>query len=146
MKKTSKLKNMLTRKELAFLMEAHNGLSAKVAEEAGFEGIWGSGLSISAALGVRDDVDFAYFPNVMALATWADYLVVCLRSGSPLAHGFSIWLAAADGLRSAPLRKLPKMLPTPIPAPIMPRVARPAPICFAASASMFTSSPVLMEV
>jgi phosphoenolpyruvate phosphomutase len=35
-------------------MEAHSGLSAKVAEEAGFEGIWASGLSISAMLGVRD--------------------------------------------------------------------------------------------
>jgi phosphoenolpyruvate phosphomutase len=53
-KKTSQLKNLITRPELSFLMEAHNGLSAKVAEEAGFEGIWGSGLSISAALGVRD--------------------------------------------------------------------------------------------
>lgn len=55
LKKTTKLKNMLTRTELGFLMEAHNGLSAKVVEEAGFEGIWGSGLSISAALGVRDN-------------------------------------------------------------------------------------------
>ncbi|GAB1484334.1 phosphoenolpyruvate mutase [Treponema sp.] len=36
-------------------MEAHNGLSAKIVEEAGFKGIWGSGLSISAALGVRDN-------------------------------------------------------------------------------------------
>ena len=54
LKKTTKLKQMVQRSELAFLMEAHNGLSAKVAEEAGFEGIWGSGLSISAALGVRD--------------------------------------------------------------------------------------------
>ena len=53
-KKTTQLKRMVQRQELAFLMEAHNGLSAKVAEEAGFEGIWGSGLSISAALGVRD--------------------------------------------------------------------------------------------
>ena len=35
-------------------MEAHNGLSAKIVEETGFDGIWGSGLSISAALGVRD--------------------------------------------------------------------------------------------
>jgi len=46
---------MLTEQGLHFLMEAHNGLSAKIAEEAGFEGIWGSGLSISAALGVRDN-------------------------------------------------------------------------------------------
>ena len=36
-------------------MEAHNGLSAKIVQEAGFEGIWASGLSISASLGVRDN-------------------------------------------------------------------------------------------
>ena len=36
-------------------MEAHNGLSAKIVEEAGFDGIWGSGLAISASLGVRDN-------------------------------------------------------------------------------------------
>lgn len=53
-RKTTRLKQLIQRPEMAFLMEAHNGLSAKVAEEAGFEGIWGSGLSISAALGVRD--------------------------------------------------------------------------------------------
>lgn len=53
-RKTTRLKAMIRRPELAFIMEAHNGLSAKIAEEAGFEGIWGSGLSISAALGVRD--------------------------------------------------------------------------------------------
>ena len=35
-------------------MEAHNGLSAKIVEGTGFRGIWASGLSISAALGVRD--------------------------------------------------------------------------------------------
>lgn len=36
-------------------MEAHNGLSAKVVEETGFKGIWASGLSISASMGVRDN-------------------------------------------------------------------------------------------
>lgn len=54
-KKTTRLKQMLKGSGMSFLMEAHNGLSAKIAEEAGFEGIWGSGLSISAALGVRDN-------------------------------------------------------------------------------------------
>src|SRR3982751_5419280 len=53
--KTARLKSMLHTPGLHFLMEAHNGLSAKIAEEAGFQGIWGSGLSISAALGVRDN-------------------------------------------------------------------------------------------
>ncbi|MCX7633944.1 MAG: phosphoenolpyruvate mutase [Turneriella sp.] len=55
LRKTTRLKQMLLSPELEFLMEAHNGLSAKVAEEAGFKGIWASGLSISAALGVRDN-------------------------------------------------------------------------------------------
>jgi phosphoenolpyruvate phosphomutase len=55
MKKTTQLRNMLMSNELEFLMEAHNGMSAIIAEEAGFKGIWGSGLSISAALGVRDN-------------------------------------------------------------------------------------------
>ncbi len=46
---------MLHSAQLEFLMEAHNGLSAKIVEEAGFNGIWGSGLSISEAMGVRDN-------------------------------------------------------------------------------------------
>ena len=46
---------MLQSDQLEFIMEAHSGLSAKIVEEAGFKGIWGSGLSISAALGVRDN-------------------------------------------------------------------------------------------
>lgn len=54
-RKTTQLRNMLNSNELEFLMEAHNGISAKIAEEAGFKGIWGSGLSISAQLGVRDN-------------------------------------------------------------------------------------------
>lgn len=52
--KASQFRRMLQSGELDFLMEAHNGLSARIAEEAGFRGIWASGLSISAALGVRD--------------------------------------------------------------------------------------------
>ena len=48
------LREMIQSENTRFLMEAHNGLSAKIAEEAGFEGIWASGLSISAQLGVRD--------------------------------------------------------------------------------------------
>ncbi len=46
---------MLRSPRLEFLMEAHNGLSARIVEETGFRGIWASGLSISAALGVRDN-------------------------------------------------------------------------------------------
>lgn len=55
MKKTTKLKQLLLSGNLEFLMESHNGISAKIAEEAGFKGIWASGLSISGQLGVRDN-------------------------------------------------------------------------------------------
>lgn len=54
MKRTTQLRQMINAPEQAYLMEAHSGLSARIVEEAGFEGIWASGLSISAALGVRD--------------------------------------------------------------------------------------------
>jgi phosphoenolpyruvate phosphomutase len=50
----ARLRGLITGPQLSFLMEAHNGLSAKIVEEAGFEGIWASGLSISASLGLRD--------------------------------------------------------------------------------------------
>ncbi|HKI78191.1 MAG TPA: phosphoenolpyruvate mutase [Ignavibacteriaceae bacterium] len=53
--KTTQFKQMLTSNQIEFILEAHNGLSAKIVEEAGFKGIWGSGLAISAALGVRDN-------------------------------------------------------------------------------------------
>ncbi|KAK3596135.1 hypothetical protein CHS0354_027405 [Potamilus streckersoni] len=54
-KKTTQLRNMINSRELEFIMEAHNGMSSRIVEEAGFKGIWASGLSISAALGVRDN-------------------------------------------------------------------------------------------
>ncbi|HET6889180.1 MAG TPA: phosphoenolpyruvate mutase [Candidatus Udaeobacter sp.] len=53
--KTQQFKELLQSRRLEFLMEAHNALSARIVEEAGFRGIWASGLSISAGLGVRDN-------------------------------------------------------------------------------------------
>jgi phosphoenolpyruvate phosphomutase len=58
--KAASLRGMLESSDLEFIMEAHNGLSAKIVEEAGFKGIWGSGLSISASLGVRDNNEASY--------------------------------------------------------------------------------------
>ncbi len=53
--KTCQFRNLLLSEQLEFICEAHNGLSAKIVEEAGFPGIWASGLSISAQFGVRDN-------------------------------------------------------------------------------------------
>ena len=55
MRKTTQFKRLLRSGRTEFLLEAHNGLSAKIVQETGFAGIWGSGLSIAAALGVRDN-------------------------------------------------------------------------------------------
>src|SRR5579872_4310706 len=51
MTKAKALRALLTSGKTQFLMEAHNGLSARIAEEAGFLGLWGSGLAISASMG-----------------------------------------------------------------------------------------------
>ena len=47
----------------------------------------------------RSDVDFAYFPNVMALATWCDYLIVCLRSDASNRHIINAEVLKALGPR-----------------------------------------------
>lgn len=52
---TKQFRNLLLSDQLEFICEAHNGLSAKIVQEAGFKGIWASGLSISAQFGVRDN-------------------------------------------------------------------------------------------
>ncbi|MBI0329812.1 phosphoenolpyruvate mutase [Burkholderia plantarii] len=70
--RAARLRRMLTSHELEFLMEAHNGLSAKIVREAGFKAIWGSGLSISAALGVRDNNEASWTQVVDVLEFMAD--------------------------------------------------------------------------
>ena len=60
MKKTTKFRQLLNSNHLEFLMEAHNGLSARIVEEAGFKGIWGSGLTISASEAVRDSNELSW--------------------------------------------------------------------------------------
>lgn len=53
--KATKLKELIQGEGMSYIMEAHSGISAKIVEETGFKGIWASGLSISAQLGVRDN-------------------------------------------------------------------------------------------
>lgn len=71
-RKTTQLKNMLESPDLEFLMEAHNGLSAKIVQEAGFKGVWGSGLSVSAQLGVRDSNEASWTQVVEVLEFMSD--------------------------------------------------------------------------
>src|SRR5215207_10122255 len=72
MKKTTQFKQLLGSGQLEFLMEAHNGLSARIVEEAGFKAIWASGLSISAALGVRDNNEASWTQVLEVVEFMAD--------------------------------------------------------------------------
>lgn len=71
-RRTTMLKTLLTSPQTEFVMEAHDGLSAKIVEEAGFDGIWASGLTVSAALGVRDSNEASWTQVLEVLEFMAD--------------------------------------------------------------------------
>lgn len=66
------IQKRLARGEHTQFMEAHNGLSAKIVEHAGFEAIWASGLSISAAMGLSDRNEASWSQVINALEQMAD--------------------------------------------------------------------------
>lgn len=72
MGKAKKLNQLITSNEPCFLLEAHNGISAKIVEEAGFTGIWASSLSISASLGVRDSNEASWTQTLEILEFMSD--------------------------------------------------------------------------
>jgi phosphoenolpyruvate phosphomutase len=86
-KKTSLLKGMLLSDDLEFLMEAHSGLSARIAEEAGFKGIWASGLSISAAMGVRDNNEASWTQVLEVLEFMSDATAVPILLDGDTGYG-----------------------------------------------------------
>ena len=70
--RSARLRAMLNSAPLEFLMEAHNGLSARIVREAGFRGIWASGLAISAQFGVRDNNEASWTQIVDMLEFMVD--------------------------------------------------------------------------
>ncbi|XP_063221004.1 phosphoenolpyruvate phosphomutase-like isoform X2 [Bacillus rossius redtenbacheri] len=86
-KRTTRLKAMLASPDLAFLMEAHSGLSATIVEEAGFQGIWASGLSISAQLGVRDSNEASWTQVLEVVEFMADATSVPILLDADTGYG-----------------------------------------------------------
>jgi len=70
--RSAALRELIFSPDLAFLMEAHNGISAKIAEETGFRGLWASGLTISASLGLRDSNEASWTQVLDVLEYMAD--------------------------------------------------------------------------
>ncbi|WP_319559844.1 phosphoenolpyruvate mutase [Marispirochaeta sp.] len=87
MKKTTQFRNLLLSDQLEFLCEAHNGLSARIVEEAGFKGIWGSGLSLSAQYGVRDNNEASWTQVLEMLEFMSDVTSVPILLDGDTGYG-----------------------------------------------------------
>ena len=85
--KAARLRGLLRAPALSFIMEAHNGLSAKIVEETGFEGIWASGLSMSAALGVRDNNEASWTQVLEMLEFMADATTIPILVDGDTGYG-----------------------------------------------------------
>ena len=86
-KKTSQLRNLLTSDSLEFILEAHNGISARIAEEAGFKGLWASGLALSAQYGVRDNNEASWTQIVDMVEFMADVTSVPILLDGDTGYG-----------------------------------------------------------
>lgn len=87
MKKTQQFKNLLHSLQLEFICEAHNGLSARIVQEAGFKGVWGSGLSISAQFGVRDNNEVSWTQIVDQLEFMSDAIDIPILLDGDTGYG-----------------------------------------------------------
>jgi len=83
----SRLRALIKSPELTFLMEAHNGLSARIVEEAGFEGIWASGLTMSASQGLRDCNEASWTQVLDAIEFMADATCIPILVDGDSGHG-----------------------------------------------------------
>jgi phosphoenolpyruvate phosphomutase len=87
MRKTTLFSNLLKSSETNFIMEAHNGLSGKIVEETGFEGIWASGLSMSAAMGVRDSNEASWTQILEVLEFMVDVTSIPILLDADTGYG-----------------------------------------------------------
>ncbi|MGB1801333.1 MAG: isocitrate lyase/phosphoenolpyruvate mutase family protein, partial [Gammaproteobacteria bacterium] len=85
--KCKQLRNLLESNELEFILEAHNGVSASIAERTGFKGIWGSGLALSAQFGVRDSNEASWTQVVDMLEFMSDATTIPILLDGDTGYG-----------------------------------------------------------
>jgi phosphoenolpyruvate phosphomutase len=85
--KPQQLRSEISKSSLAFLMEAHSGLSAKLAEEAGFRGLWASGLTISASMGLRDSNEASWTQVLDVLEYMSDAVSIPILVDGDTGYG-----------------------------------------------------------
>ena len=101
-RKTTQLRQLLASRELEFILEAHNGISARIVEEAGFKGIWASGLALSAQFGVRDnnEASWTQVVDMVVARRWSTDLDLVLAI-ELLADQAAFTVAEIDGTLDA---------------------------------------------
>ncbi|MDM8559593.1 isocitrate lyase/phosphoenolpyruvate mutase family protein [Thiotrichales bacterium HSG14] len=85
--KCRQLRKLLESDKLEFLLEAHNGISAKLVEEAGFKGIWASGLSISVQWGVRDSNEASWTQVIETVEFMSDATTIPILLDGDTGYG-----------------------------------------------------------
>jgi phosphoenolpyruvate phosphomutase len=86
-RKTTRFRQLLNSRELEFLLEAHNGITAKIVEEAGFRGIWAGGLCMSAQYGVRDSNEASWTQVLEMLEFMADATTIPILLDGDTGYG-----------------------------------------------------------
>jgi len=86
-KKSTQLRSLLQSARTEFILEAHNGLSARIVEEAGFKGIWASGLALSAQHAVRDNNELSWTQVVDTLEFMSDATTIPILLDGDTGYG-----------------------------------------------------------
>jgi len=87
MTKPRALRRLLESSRTEFILEAHNGISARIVEQAGFKGIWASGLAISAQFGVRDNNEASWTQIVDMVEFMSDVTTIPILLDGDTGYG-----------------------------------------------------------
>jgi phosphoenolpyruvate phosphomutase len=85
--KNEQFRGLLHSEQVEFLLEAHNGISARIGEEAGFKGLWASGLCLSAQFGVRDNNEASWTQVLEMLEFMSDAVRIPIMLDGDTGYG-----------------------------------------------------------
>jgi phosphoenolpyruvate phosphomutase len=85
--KARALRRLLESGRPEYILEAHNGISARIVEQAGFKGIWASGLAISAQFGVRDNNEASWTQIVDMIEFMSDVTTIPILLDGDTGYG-----------------------------------------------------------
>lgn len=87
MRPTTTFRALLEHPDTICICEAHNALSARIVEEAGFPAIWASGLTLSAQAGLRDNNEASWTQVLDHLEFMADAARIPILVDGDTGHG-----------------------------------------------------------